>query len=76
METVLVKGFELAIYGMGTVFLFLTLLVGATSLMSRLILKFEPELQPSEPGPDQIMHSRLLAVITAAVQQFRSDHKH
>jgi len=75
METVLVKGLELATYGMGTVFLFLTLLVGATSIMSSLILKFEPEPQPSEQSPDQIVHSRLLAVITAAIQQFRSDHE-
>jgi oxaloacetate decarboxylase gamma subunit len=75
METVLVKGLELATYGMGTVFLFLTLLVGATSMMSWLILKFEPESQPAEPRPDQMLHARLLAVITAAVQQFRSDHE-
>lgn len=75
METVLVKGLELAIFGMGTVFLFLTLLVGATSIMSSLILKFEPDPQSSEQSPDQIVHSRLLAVVTAAVQQFRSDHE-
>lgn len=78
MESVLVKGFELAIFGMGTVFVFLTLLVMATSLMSRLILAFEPEDLPQQ-GPksaDQLTDSRFIAVITAAVEQFRSDHGH
>lgn len=76
METVIDKGLELAIFGMGTVFLFLTLLVGATTLMSWMILKFEPEPQMAEQIAGQQMHARLLAAITAAVQQFRSDHEH
>lgn len=77
MENVLVKGFELAALGMGTVFVFLTLLVAATSLMSLLILKFDQEVAPQslEVGTDQMINSRLIAVISAAVQQFRSDHE-
>jgi oxaloacetate decarboxylase gamma subunit len=74
METALAKGLELATYGMGTVFLFLTILVGATSVMSWLILKFEPQSQPAGQSPEQMAHARLLAVITAAVKRFRSDH--
>ncbi|MDK1023483.1 MAG: OadG family transporter subunit [Gammaproteobacteria bacterium] len=78
MESMLVKGMELAIYGMGSVFLFLTVLVMATSLMSRLILAFEPEEVPQR-GPKitgQLTEPRLIAVITATVKQFRSDHEH
>lgn len=35
------EGLTLMLFGMGFVFLFLTLLVGATTLMSRIITKYE-----------------------------------
>jgi len=72
MESLLHEGVELAILGMGTVFLFLTLLVLMTTLMSRFILAFEPVLD----SQTELGNPRLIAAITAAVQQFRSDHKH
>ena len=71
MEGMLGAGIELATLGMGTVFLFLTLLILMTSLMSRLVLLFEPEDAPQSDLSDP----RLVAVIAAAVQQFRSDQK-
>lgn len=41
-ETLIDQGISLMIYGMGTVFVFLTILVFATSLMSKLVSKFAP----------------------------------
>ena len=43
MENLVSQGFELAIFGMGTVFVFLTLLILATHFMSLLVQKFEYE---------------------------------
>lgn len=51
METTLIdQGFSLMLYGMGTVFVFLTILVFATTLMSKVVNKLSPE----EPAPTQL----------------------
>ena len=42
-DTLIDQGFSLMLYGMGTVFVFLTILVVATGLMSKLVNKFAPE---------------------------------
>lgn len=43
MQTNLIdQGVSLMLYGMGTVFVFLTILVFATSLMSRLVARYSP----------------------------------
>jgi len=67
---------ELAMYGMGTVFIFLTLLVVVTALMSRIILA--SDLATSDQGAEGAstldQDRRLVAVITAAVQRYRSEH--
>ena len=42
-DTIIDQGFSLMLYGMGTVFVFLTILVFATGLMSTLVNKFSPE---------------------------------
>jgi oxaloacetate decarboxylase gamma subunit len=82
--TLLAQGLELLIYGMGTVVVFLLLLVYATGLMSQLILRFFPE--PPQPAPRRTPASlpvhapvtrakpvtpELLAAIAAAVHQHR-----
>ena len=41
MNELFVQGLELMLVGMGTVFVFLTLLVLATAAMSRLVQRFE-----------------------------------
>lgn len=41
-DTLIDQGISLMIYGMGTVFVFLTILVFATGLMSKLVIKFAP----------------------------------
>lgn len=55
----------LMLVGMGTVFLFLTLLVGATSLMSRLVMRLQPPPMASAGNPEEI------AAITAAIALHR-----
>lgn len=62
-------GVQLALVGMGTVFVFLTLLVGVTALMSRLVLRFAP---PAPAPAGDHAHPRLLAVLAAAVHAHRS----
>ena len=70
MSDLLLQGLNLALYGMGTVFVFLTMLVGVTSLMS-LLLKAAPaapsSFTPAAPAADP----QLLAAVAAAVSEFR-----
>ncbi len=47
MASDLSGGVELMLVGMGTVFVFLTLLVFATRAMSNLVLRFFPNLEPA-----------------------------
>jgi len=62
----LLQGFELMLAGMGVVFVFLTALVLATSLMSRIVLRFRPPDSPVGPGEEEV------AAITAAIARHRS----
>lgn len=73
------QGFTLLVYGMGTVFVFLTLLVIATTIMSKIVARLFPELEV-EP----VVHSatsaiesdkQLTAVISAAIYRYRSRNK-
>ena len=71
------QGVELMLFGMGTVILFLGLLVLATTLMSRMLVRYFPE---PEPAPVQARvaarpaaaDSELVAVISAAIHQHRN----
>lgn len=74
------QGIELMLYGMGTVFTFLVLLIIATTLMSALLLRYAKPMSISisnanapagKPvaGPND---DRLVAVISAAIHQYRS----
>lgn len=72
------QGLELLVYGMGTVVVFLTLLVFATRLMSLLIQRFFPEAplvapkRSARPPEASLAPSpELLAAIAAAVHQHR-----
>ncbi|MFT5136666.1 MAG: oxaloacetate decarboxylase gamma subunit [Arenicella sp.] len=53
MQTSLIdQGLDLMLYGMGTVFVFLTILVFATTLMSRIVNALaNTELDPTELNP-------------------------
>ena len=69
------EALTLMILGMGTVYVFLTLLVYLTATMSLLIKKFAP-VQPSGQKPSgaavQSEDPTLLAVITAAIHAHRN----
>ncbi len=62
------------LFGMGTVVVFLTLLVFITSGMSALVAKYWPPPEPAAPASPAV-DGRTLAVISAAIHQHRSTHK-
>ena len=64
--TLLEQGVELMLIGMGTVFVFLTCLVAATSLMSWLVQRYSPAAVASDDVPEQEV-----AAISAAIAQHR-----
>ncbi|WP_108126809.1 OadG family protein [Saccharospirillum mangrovi] len=70
MSDLMMSGFELMLLGMGTVFVFLTVLVIGTSAMSRLIM-----LVPGTPEPEPKRSNRAnrddlseVAAVAAAVK--------
>lgn len=78
MTDLMAQGTNLAILGIGTVFVFLTILVGATALMSVLAAKLEhAPAAPAEPveqgGQDEQDQSVLAAAVTA-VAAYRKQH--
>jgi oxaloacetate decarboxylase gamma subunit len=79
-ETLLQQGIELMIYGMGTVFTFLAVLVLVTLLQSMIVSRFFPEAiiaaKPITQAPVASNNNeQLIAVISAAVHQYRSRQK-
>lgn len=79
ISDLLMDGLYLMLLGMGIVFAFLTLLVGAMRLMSRLAfgLAGEPvaeaplEVSPANATPG-VYDEEIVAVISAALQRYRS----
>ncbi|MGB2360042.1 MAG: OadG family protein [Porticoccaceae bacterium] len=70
------QGLDLMLYGMGTVFTFLTLLVGITAAMSGMVNRFaedEPEVATAGSVPSQSsgVEPRIAKVIQAAIDQHR-----
>jgi len=79
METgdLLSEASNLMVLGMGTVFVFLTILVFVTSLMSTLVNRIAPPAPVAVPssskeGEPVANDQTLLAVITAAIHAHRS----
>ncbi len=64
-ENLLELGTMLMIAGMGTVFVFLTLLVGAMSLMAGAVRRFQPATPDSEVTHEEV------AAIAAALRRHR-----
>jgi oxaloacetate decarboxylase gamma subunit len=78
-DDLVAQGAQLMLFGMGTVLLFLTLLVLATTLMSRLIERYFEEPHVAETGPGGVPAGEgaepddaLVTVISAAVHRYRS----
>lgn len=65
------EGFNLMLIGMGTVYLFLTLLVFCTQLMSRLVARYFPEAVPPPLPPPDRRQDEVLAAVSAAVHHHR-----
>ena len=75
-STLIAQGLDLMLYGMGTVFTFLTLLVGITTLMSMVVNKLvvEAEAPADAPAPGSTatnVEPRIAKVIQAAIDQHR-----
>ena len=70
-NVILEQGMNLMLYGMGSVFVFLTLLVVGTTLMSGFISKYMPEAEPVALPKKPVLNKQPLAVdpITLAVIQ-------
>ena len=66
--TLLEQGLTLMLVGMGTVFVFLTVLVGAMSLMAVFVRRLTPEVSDGSASDEQI------AAITAAIARHRKTH--
>lgn len=84
MSELLAEGLFLMLFGMGTVATFLAILVLTTKGMSALLIRFGlADTQPqgiaphpvAQPAKNDPQNEELVAVITAAIQQFRSRHK-
>ncbi|CAA0106367.1 oxaloacetate decarboxylase gamma chain [BD1-7 clade bacterium] len=80
-DNLLEQGAELMIFGMGTVFVFLAVLVVVTMTLSTVVQKFFPEAPkpaavPTTPRPNAATNDdQLVAVITAAVHKHRTRQK-
>ena len=67
------QGVNLMMLGMGTVFFILSLLIITLKIVSAIILKFEPEVAPSNvKAPALKINKDVEEAITIAVQRFRS----
>jgi len=69
LTPLIAAGIELMLMGMGTVFVFLSLLVFATGLMSRLVLRFAPaaDIRAAAGSPSD----EEVAAIGIAVAKYR-----
>jgi oxaloacetate decarboxylase (Na+ extruding) subunit gamma len=68
------SGIELMFAGMGIVFVFLIMLVGAINLMSVVVQRFFPEASPKFRNESSGIDKSTVAAISAAVHQYRSKH--
>ena len=80
MSELMSDAINLMVVGMGFVFVFLVILVFLTSIMSKLITKYLPAPEPvvaksKVKKVNASQDAQLLAVLSAAVAEYRSDQK-
>ena len=82
MNEEMTQGVELMFTGMGIVFLFLVMLIGAVKLMAYCVATFLPEVEvanvstsPRQAPSANVVTPIVTAAITAAVHQHRAKHK-
>jgi oxaloacetate decarboxylase gamma subunit len=68
------EGLKIMLIGMGTVFMFLIVMIIMMNIMSRVIHRFFPEPNDVENnvGPAQKSNAKKIAAITAAIMHHRS----
>ena len=71
MNPLMLAGVELMLIGMGTVFTFLTVLVVATTLMSKLTQRLQPQPVLTQ-GESNNPSAQEMAAIAAAIHQHRN----
>lgn len=77
-DSLIDQGFNLMLFGMGTVFVFLTILVFATTLMSKLVNRFGGPLEepPSqESSAPATVTSQPSPQIMAAIKSAITEHR-
>ena len=82
MNDAMRQGVELMLTGMGIVFLFLVMLIGAVKLMAYCVATFLPEVEVAHTStsPSQVPATSgvtpiVTAAITAAIHQHKARHK-
>lgn len=77
-QSLMQQGFDLLVYGMGTVFVFLTVLVFVTMAMSSIMRRFFPDeeiaVAVAEPVSTPVSPN-IAAAIKAAVEQHRNKRR-
>ncbi|UTW45541.1 OadG family protein [bacterium SCSIO 12696] len=77
-DSLLQQGANLMLMGMGTVFVFLAILVVATTVMSRVVNRLSPEEVVPEPepvvAPSGAVDKRVVQIIQAALDKHRGRH--
>jgi oxaloacetate decarboxylase (Na+ extruding) subunit gamma len=68
------SGIELMFAGMGIVFVFLIMLVGAINLMSAMVQRYFPDASPKFRSESSGIDKSTIAAISAAVHHYRSKH--
>lgn len=77
-DNLLLEGVELMLYGMGSVFVFLTLLVFSIRAMANILQRFAPAAQPkalpaaATPHAQQLPSADVLEAIQVAINQHRA----
>jgi len=79
-QSLVAQGLELMVFGMGVVFVFLTMLVFVTGFMSKLVNKLAPVQEPvparvRAAAPQGGVDPQLLKVLSAAVKEHRARQK-
>ena len=77
-ETVIQQGLDLMLYGMGIVFVFLTLLVLVTASMSNIVQRWFPEDDGGGAPAHEIdsnVDDRIVTIIQAALEKHRCRRK-
>ena len=70
----ILEGFKFMGLGMGTVFLFLIVMIFSMSLMSKILNRFFPEVAPvldNRPSSAKQDNKKTIAAITAAIKHHR-----